>query len=492
MQNNNDKNIQTTDLSLLNKKRKKEKLKNLDIIEEKENNKIKKEELKNYLEFPLNPKNYMFNKNSDLEQYLVSRKIYTTTSKYNYDYICQEIKSETTIQINDAKIIYFDNIMFLFLLSNEILYLYEIKEYIKYDLIKKINLNADNNFNFSCSPKNIFFITPKEKAPNKNKTNKNNNGNNNKNKEILFLCILSNKERYLCSINLKKYVFKNIKNFEKKNMPKKLVNNEVKFKLYNKNKILSYNENCAYMQRIFGSPRFKDFKLKDIESISLLNQNLFSISTPDVVYIYDALNENCIGDFKTHSKEKKVKLLKPENNLLMVKSKWDIALYDLESLMIFQKLELNNINNPDEPIKKVKQLSNNNFAILFTTCLVIYNLEKNTVTFKCNYLENVNINNYNMSDEYKGFLTEINPNFILVNNDEKNFYILNSIKGDKIASLNINNDNFSLSKKIKKYNFIKNVSKDKNIEENNNNEINYFIFRNGLNSFILSSVKTNI
>ena len=275
-------------------------------------------------------------------------------------------------------------------------------------------------------------------------------------------------------------------------MPKKLVNNEVKFKLYNKNKILSYNENCAYMQRIFGSPRFKDFKLKDIESISLLNQNLFSISTPDVVYIYDALNENCIGDFKTHSREKKVKLLKPENNLLMVKSKWDIALYDLESLMIFQKLELNNINNPDEPIKKVKQLSNNNFAILFTTCLVIYKLEKNTVTFKCNYLENVNINNYNMSDEYKGFLTEINPNFILVNNDEKNFYILNSIKGDKIASLNINNDNFSLSKKIKKYNFIKNVSKDKNIEENNNNEINYFIFRNGLNSFILSSVKTNI
>ena len=36
----------------------------------------------------------------------------------------------------------------------------------------------------------------------------------------------------------------------------------------------------------------------------------------------------------------------------MVKSKWDIALYDLESLIIFQKLDLIGVNNPDEPIQK--------------------------------------------------------------------------------------------------------------------------------------------
>ena len=128
-----------------------------------------------------------------------------------------------------------------------------------------INLNQDNKFIFSNFPKNIFFIKQKEKIPRKNKQNNSNNiirNNKNNIKEILYLSILSDKERYLCSFDLKKKLFKNIKNFVKKNLPKKLINNDLKFKLYNQNKILSYNNNCAYMQRIYGSPKFKDFKLK--------------------------------------------------------------------------------------------------------------------------------------------------------------------------------------------------------------------------------------
>ena len=468
----------------LNKKRKRNKNKDdleeyEDSIKEKEKNKIKKEDIKNYLEFTNNNKKDIYNKYSDIESYSIARNIYSTTTQYNYNYICQEIKSDTSIKINDAKILSINDKNLLFLLSDTILYIYGIQEFIKYSLIKKIELDENNKFIFSTFPKNIFFITPQERKRKKN----NNDGNNSTKKyikDILYFCILSNNEKYLCSFDLKKYGFKNMKNFSKKNISKKLLNKEFKFKLYNHNKILAYNENSIYMQRIYGSPKFKDFKLSNIESVSLLNQNLFSICTPDIVYIYDTNNENLIGDFRTHSKNKKAKLLKPENNLLMVKSKWDVSLYDLESLMIFQKLELDIANNQDEPIQKVKQLTNNNIAILFTTCFVLYNLEKNAITYK------YNINNTYQDDN--GTLMEINPNFILVNNDLKNFYIMNAIKGDKIAYLNINNSDFSLCEKIKKYNFKKGETPDKNIEKNKNDN-NYILFNNNQSSFVLSITK---
>ena len=481
------------DNSTLNKKRKRNISKN-DLesyeskIKENNKNKIKKEEIKNYLDFKNNPQNDIYNKFDDINQYSIAKKFYTTTSKYKYNYICQEIKSNNSIQINDAKILSLDDRSFLFLLSNTILYIFEIKEYIKYEVKKEIELNVNNNFNFTSFPKNIFFVNPQEKKPRKNNNNNQNNPGKKKKKitkEILYFCILSNIEKYLCYFDFKKLFFKNIKNFTTKSIAKKLTNNIYKFKIYNNNKILSYNENIAFIQKIYGSPKFKDFKLNNIESVSLLNKNLFSICTPDIVYIYDTYNENIIGDFRTHSHNKKAKLLKPDNNLLMVKSKWDIALYDLESLIIFQKLDLNGVNNPDEPIQKVKQLNNNTIVILFLSCFSIYNLEKNTISYKCNYFEYNVIDN---SSNYQGYLIEINPNFILVNNDKKNFYIINSVKGDEIASLNINNDNFSICERIKKYNFIKDVPSDKNIEENKTDN-NYILLRNNQNSFILSSIK---
>lgn len=467
------------ELSTLKKKRKR--AKNMkDIPDGEEEEKTEKENIKNYLEFTPEEKYDIYNKYSDIEPYLVARKIYSTTSRNNYNYICQDINPNSNIFINDAKILFFENKTILFLLSNDILYIYEIKQNYIYKLIKEISFNDENKLVFSVFPKNIFFVTPLQKKI-KNKQN-NNNVKKVYSKDILYLCILSKNEKYLCSFELKKYTFKVIKNFMKKNMPKKLVNNDVKFKLYFHHKILSYNENCIYMQRIYGSPRFKDFKISNIESISLLNKNLFSICTPSIVYIYDTSNENFIGDFRTHGIDKKVKLIKPDNNLLIVKSKWDIALYDLESLMIFQKLDLSGINNIDEPIKKVKQLTNNNIVILFSSCFVIYNLEKNSVTYKCNYFEKY------QNDNFKGFLFEIHPNFILVNNDEQNFYIMNTVKGDKIASLNINNSNFSLCKNIKRYIFNKENSQDMCIEEDKNNN-NYFLLKNGQNSFILSSIQ---
>ena len=475
------------EISLLNKKRKRKKFQKDSEEEVLEDSIEEKKEIKNYLNFPISEKD-IFNKYSEIDQYLIARKICTTTSKNKYNYVCQEIKAENSIQINDAKIIYSDGKAFLFLLSNTNLYIFDIKENLYYDLIMDINLNKDNKFFFSNFPKNIFFIKPKEKIPRKNKQNNSNNiirKNKKIIKEILYLSILSDKERYLCSFDLKKKLFKNIKNFEKKNLPKKLINNDLKFKLYNQNKILSYNNNCAYMQRIYGSPKFKDFKLNDIESVSLLNKNLFSICTPDIVYIYDSNNENLIGDFRTHGKDKKAKLIKPDNNLLLVKSRYDIALYDLESLMIFQKFELNDISELDEPIRKVKQLTNNNIAILFTTSFAIYNLEKNSITYKYNYLENIN----DLSNNNIGYLLEISPNFIFVNNDMKNFFIINSIKGDRICSLNINNDNFSLCKRIKKYNFLKGILDTNNNIEENMNDINYILLKNSQSSFILSSIK---
>ena len=122
----------------------------------------------------------------------------------------------------------------------------------------------------------------------------------------------------------------------------------------------------------------------------------------------------------------------------------------------------------------------NNIAILFDSCFVVYNMEKNAITYK------YNINNNNF--DHKGILMELNPNFILVNNDLKNFYIINSIKGDKIAKLNINNNNFSLCEKIKKYNFKIGETPDKNIEENKSDN-NYILLNDNQSSYVLSVTK---
>ena len=489
-------NTQKEKLSL-NKKRKrnisKEDLEDYeDEIKEKEKNKIKKEEAKNYLKYENKQYKDIYNKFYDVNQYLIGRNIFTTTSKDTFNYVCQEIKSDSKFLVNNAKILCLDDNTLLFLLSNNFLHIFEIKEDFKYQLIKEISLNKDNNFTFSNNPQKLFFINPQERKPRKkNEIIENNIIIKNQNvkrkvNSILYLIILSNAERYLCKFDLEKYIFKSVKNFVQKNAPKKFFNNDLKFKIFNNNKILSYNQNIVYVQKIFGSHKYKDFKINNIESTSLLNQNMFSICTPDIVYIYDTNNENLIGDFRTHGTDKKAKLLRPENNLLMIKSKWDVALYDLESLMIFQKLKVNDINNQDEPIKKIKQLTNNNIAILFDTCFVMYNLEKNSITYKFNYYNNSDLNSIDINN--KSVLTEINPNFILVNDGEKNFYILNSIKADKIASLNINNDNFSLCEKIKKYNFKSDLPLHKSIEENKSDN-NYILLKNQQNSFILSSIK---
>lgn len=136
---------------ILNKKRKRTKSKQdlenyEDSIKEKEKNKIKKEEIKNYLKFPDNQQKDIYNKYADIDLYSIARNIYTTTTKCNYKYICQEIKSDTKIKINDAKILGINDKNILFLLSDNMLYIYEIKEFINFLLIKKIELNANNKF----------------------------------------------------------------------------------------------------------------------------------------------------------------------------------------------------------------------------------------------------------------------------------------------------------------------------------------------------------
>ena len=150
------------EISLLNKKRKRKKFQKDSEEEVLEDSIEEKKEIKNYLNFPI-PEKDIFNKYSEIDQYLIARKICTISSKNQYNYVCQEIKAENSIQINDAKIIYSDGKAFLFLLSNTILYIYDIKENLYYDLIMDINLNKDNKFFFSNFPKNIFFVKQKEK-----------------------------------------------------------------------------------------------------------------------------------------------------------------------------------------------------------------------------------------------------------------------------------------------------------------------------------------
>ena len=326
-------------------------------------------------------------------------------------------------------------------------------------------------FNFTSPPINLYFVTPKEKKSKKF----------HKAKMILYIFILSLNEKYICQLDLKKFIFKNVSNIiSKKNPNKFFFNQDTKFKLYNNKKILCYDPSFAYVISLFGGKKLKNLKQSNIESVTLLNSNLFSICTPNKVFIYDTSNETILGDFDTHSLNKKCKLIKPENNLLLVYSSRDVSLYDLESLMIFQKLNLGNIIQYEQ-IQKAKQLNNNNIAILFNTKFAIYNLQKDCVTFVLSYW---NYQNYKNS-----ILMEISPNNILVNNDGFNFYIFNSIKGNVIAKMNINNDEFIKCKKIKKYIFKYDESQDKSIEKDNDQINHNYILTNTYNSnFIISSL----
>jgi len=56
-------------------------------------------------------------------------------------------------------------------------------------------------------------------------------------------------------------------------------------------------------------------KQKNIESISLLHQNLICICTSETVYVLETDCETILGEFENKSTNKKAKLLKPDNNL---------------------------------------------------------------------------------------------------------------------------------------------------------------------------------
>lgn len=272
---NEDSKIETPSL---NKKRKREKT-NEDIEEESSSsNKKKKVEINNCLSFPKKIQNKLYDIFSPKINSFSMNKIFTTSNKNKYNYICQELTSgNNSLQINDAKILYLENKTLLFLLSANKLYIYEIAENKYYELIKEIPLDSQNSFSFSYSPTNLFLITPNKKKPRKNQIQ---NGNNNINKKIrtrmlLSMCIVSCKEKYLCEFDIKNLIFKKVKNIlPKKGLAQHLINNDMKYKLYQNNKILTYNNYSAYVQKLYGAPKFKNLKQKNIESVSILNKNL--------------------------------------------------------------------------------------------------------------------------------------------------------------------------------------------------------------------------
>ena len=476
-------------LSILNKKRKRNTSGYESDLESEEensqNNKKMKTETNNCLTFPI--KNNIISNNvfpPKIDSFLMNKNILPISSKKNYNYSCQEIttgknniiQTQIQIQINDAKILILENQILLFLLSSNTFYIYEIKENTKYEFIKEIPLDKKNKFDFLNSPTSFFLVTPEQRPSSKNKTQK-----NVKTKMILYLSIVSCTEKYLCQFDLINLNFIKVRNIMPKKKVWKLLKNDMKFKLYNKNRIICYSNTCAYRQHLYGAKKIVNLKQKNIESISLLNQNLICICTSQTVYVLETDCETILGEFENKSTNKKAKLLKPDNNLLMVFSTDDIVLYDLDSLHFFQKLELSDIINNGETIKKVKQLNNNNIAILFSSIFVVYDLAKNAITFKFDYWKNNDL-------DMNSMLMEINPNVVLVNNDEKNIYLINGIKGDEIASLNDNDNNFSLCEKIKKYQFKYGETIYNNIEVDNNNNTNYILLKNDQKTFILSSI----
>ena len=92
--------------------------------------------------------------------------------------------------------------------------------------------------------------------------------------------------------------------------------------------------------KIFWKKKCVNLKIKNIESVSILNNDLVSICTTDIVYVLDANTQTILANFNSPRKDKKAKLMKPDNNILLVYSSSDVAIYDLEYLMFLQKLEL--------------------------------------------------------------------------------------------------------------------------------------------------------
>ena len=471
--------------SALKRKRKRNKNDKDNEEESISSNKKKKIEIKNYLTFPQKQKNNLYDTFSPKINSFSLQKIYTTSSQNKYNYYCQEIiPNDKTIPIMDAKILILENKTILFLLQSYKLLLYEIEQNKYYNLIKEINLDQNNSFEFSYTPQKIFLITPGPKKPKTNNTQINKNTII-RTKMSIYLSIVSINEKYLCQFDIRKLIFKKVKNIiPKKGISQHLINNDMKFKLYNKNKIIIYNNNCSYIQKFFGKKKCVNLKMKDIESVSVLNNNLISICTTDIIYVLDGNTEAKLGDFQSSSTNKKAKLLKPDNNLLMVYSSSDVAFYDLESLMFFQKLELNNLlNNTAQTITKAKQLNNNNIAVLLTNSFLVYNLEKNAITFIIDF----NDSNDNIINRV---LIEMNPNNVLFNNKDNNLFLMNSIKGDKIAYFDNKDNSSSIFKKIKKYEFKYKVTQDKNMEEDKDNKDKTFVLiSNSQRTFILSSIK---
>ena len=204
--------------------------------------KKKKIDITNYLTFPQDPKDSLNDKFSTKIDSLSLQKINSTSSTNKYSYYCQEIiPNDKGTPIIDAKILVLENKTILFLLQSYKILLYEIEQKKSYNLIKEIDLAQNNSFTFSYPPKNIFLITPDPKKP------KNNNKQNRsiRTKMEIYLCVVSINEKYLCVFDLKQLSFKKIKNIiPKKGIIPSLLNNDMKFKLYNKNKIIIYNNNC--------------------------------------------------------------------------------------------------------------------------------------------------------------------------------------------------------------------------------------------------------
>ena len=289
--------------------------------------KKKKIDITNYLTFPQDPKDSLNDKFSTKIDSLSLQKINSTSSTNKYSYYCQEIiPNDKGTPIIDAKILVLENKTILFLLQSYKILLYEIEQKKSYNLIKEIDLAQNNSFTFSYPPKNIFLITPDPKKP------RNNNKQNRsiRTKMEIYLCVVSINEKYLCVFDLKQLSFKKIKNIiPKKGIIPSLLNNDMKFKLYNKNKIIIYNNNCSYIQKFFGKKKCVNLKIKNIESVSILNNDLVSICTTDIVYVLDANTQTILANFNSPRKDKKAKLMKPDNNILLVYSSSDVAIYDL-------------------------------------------------------------------------------------------------------------------------------------------------------------------
>ena len=443
--------------SILNKKTKR--IYTEEEEEEEKNNSINlkkaKSLSKNYISL-IKHKNVSLSKKLNCEKRHLSKVEYIN-NEYSYEIKKLFNEEDKKKKIRNINIISIGNKRKLFLLSENEILIYEIKDdffcvnFVKEIPHKMVFRNDNIKYYFIFKYKNNIYFN------------------------FFNYCEI---KLYLFDYNTNEFIFKKNKFYSKDKTNKYFYymkkNNQ--FIIFKCDEAIIYDflfTNCKTLISL------EDYHKVDlIRSFKELSENLLCFIFSNSISIYDFYLKKNIGTI-TDILPKIIKLI--ENNgkkNILILTLGDINLYEIENLTFSKKLYINKIKN----IEKIKQLSNLDIAILYgENNLAIYDLKKNIIKYQIK----------TESNQYKYclknyFLNEIGNNILIYNPSRYCLHILDYTKGQVKAKFN---DGLNKIKRLKKINNIcfDEINDEKILKEKIKfyfiiNQKGYFVLKiNGLN-----------